>query len=102
MNRQKELKEIVSKLDEDKRKVLAPLLIDIEFLEGRLEELRRLPHIRVDTKNPAKQQITPAGKQYKEMMQSYINAVKVIVSALNKVESSAADELLERLKEFEI
>lgn len=102
MNRQKELKEIVSKLDEDKRKVLAPLLIDIEFLESRLEELRRLPHIRVDTKNPAKQQITPAGKQYKEMMQSYINAVKVIVSALNKVESSAAEELLEKFKEFEI
>ena len=47
MARLEELKEIFEKVDEDKRKLAAPMLRDAEFLEGRLQELRELPFIRV-------------------------------------------------------
>lgn len=102
MERLKQLQDICSRLDDDKKAVIQPLLLDIAFMERRLDELRQLPHIRIHPKNRERQEVTPAGKQYKETMQAYLNAVKVIMSALYKTETSAADELLERLKEFEL
>ena len=89
-------------LGEDRKCVIAPLITEIVFMEQKLENLRQLPHIRVHPRNPEWQEITPAGKQYKETMQAYLNAVKVIMSALYKTDTSAADELIEKLKEFEL
>lgn len=101
MERLQQLQEICSRLDDDKRAVISPLLIEVDFMEKRLAELRSLPHIRIHPKDRARQEVTPAGKQYKETMQSYLTAVKTILTALYKTDTSAADELLERLKEFE-
>lgn len=102
MTRTEQLGEIISKLSKDQQTVIAPLLGEIEFMESRLEYLRSLPHIRTHPKNNAWQEITPAGKQYKETMQAYLNAIKVIMTALQRSGSSEADELAERLKEFEL
>lgn len=102
MNRQEELEKICEKLGEDQQKIIEPLLIDIVFMEQKLRDLRELPHIRTHPKNKARQEITPAGKQYKETMQAYLNAVKVIMTALRRTDTSAADELQEQLKEFEL
>lgn len=102
MDRLQQLQEICSNLDDDKRAVIFPLLTEIDFMEGRLAELRKLPHLRVHPKNQERQEITPAGKQYKETMQSYLNAIKAVLTALYKTDTSAADELLDRLKEFEL
>lgn len=101
MDRLAQLFEISAKLDPDKRTAVEPLLIDIVFMENRLADLRKLPHIRIHPRNPERQQITAAGKQYKETMQSYLNALKVILTAINRQESDAAAELLDKLKEFE-
>lgn len=54
------------------------LLEEKTFLESRLEELRKLPFIKVNPKNPMQQKTTPAGKQYKELLQQYINLVKAL------------------------
>lgn len=101
MDRLTQLFEISAKLDPDKRTAVEPLLTDIVFMENRLADLRKLPHIRIHPRNPERQQITAAGKQYKETMQSYLNALKVIITAINRQESDAAAELLDKLKEFE-
>lgn len=101
MSRLDNLKEIAEALPAEQKNIITPLLSDIDFMETRLAVLRALPHIKVHPKDPSRQRITPAGKQYKEMMQSYLNAMKVIISALNKTETSAADELLKKLEEFE-
>lgn len=101
MDRLTQLLEISAKLEPDKRTAVEPLLIDIVFMENRLADLRKLPHIRIHPRNPERQQITAAGKQYKETMQSYLNALKVILTAINRQESDAAAELLDKLKEFE-
>lgn len=101
MSRLEELTAIAEKLDADKRTAVEPLLIDIVFMECRLADLRKLPHLRIHPKNPERQQVTAAGKQYKETMQSYLNALKVVLTAINRQESDAAAELLDKLKEFE-
>lgn len=96
-----ELKAIFEKVDADKAAVVAPLLPQVVFIEERLEALRAVPHIRIHPKDPARQEITAAGKQYKELMQSYNNTIKVLLMVLYRTESNAADELLAKLKEFE-
>ena len=52
--------------------------------KDRLESLLKVPHIRIHPDNPARQEITAAGKQYKELMQSYLNAIKVLQSTLSR------------------
>ena len=99
MTRLEELQTIFEKVDEDKASVIAPLLPQVVFIEERLRELQKVPHIRIHPKNPARQEITAAGKQYKELMQSYLNAVKVLQMTLGRYaveEKDAFDEWLQQ------
>lgn len=100
MTRLETLKEILKDIKEEERKVIEPLLDDVVFIEERLSELRKLPMIRVHPKNPARQEVTPAGKQYKEYMQSYLNAIKVLQVALNRAGSSEESPLMVALTNF--
>lgn len=101
-NRKKEIYSLFDHADEEERKLIGPLLDQVVFLEERMDELRQLPFLKINPKNPAQQKSTPASKLYKECMQSYMNAIRILLNILRKVESSAADELLERLKEFSL
>lgn len=101
MTRLEKLKQIFEGIDEDKRAVIEPLLDDVIFLEERLAELRKLPTIRVHPNNPARQEVTPAGKQYKEYMQSYLNAIKVLQITLYRAGETGESPLMKALKEFE-
>lgn len=101
MTRLEQLQEIFSSIDDDKKQVIEPLLSDVVYMEERLAALKALPHIRVDRKNPQRQEATPAFKQWKDMQQQYLNALKVLMTALYRVESDAADELMKKLSEFE-
>ena len=92
MTRFERLKEIVSKVDADKAEVIEPLLTDIIFMEERLEELRKLPQLRVSPKDNSIQQVTAAGKQYKETMQAYLNALKVVQTTLSRFAVEEDDE----------
>lgn len=92
-----ELQAIFEKVDADKAAVVRPLLPQVVFLEQRLNDLKDLPHLRTHPKNPARQEITAAGKQYKELMQSYLNAVKVLQTTLGRYaveEQDAFDQWL--------
>lgn len=55
------------------------LVDEILFLEEQMAELKKLPFIIVNKKNPAQQKATPASKQYKEMLQQYNNSVRLLV-----------------------
>lgn len=93
------LKAIFEKVDPDKAAVVSPLLPQVVFMEERLEALRAVPHIRIHPKTPERQEITAAGKQYKELMQSYLNAIKVLQMTLSRYsveEKDAFDEWLEQ------
>lgn len=101
MGRREQLNEIFKNVEENQKQLVDRLLDEIVFLEERMSELKTLPFINVNQKNPAQQKITPAAKLYKECTQSYMNAIRILSSILHKVESSAQDELMKLLGEFE-
>ena len=88
MNRKQELVAIFDQC-EDSKDIIMPMIDDVVFLEQQLTELRKLPFIRVNPKNPAEQKLTPAAKQYKELLQQYNNCIKILSGILRK---DAAEE----------
>lgn len=67
---------------------------DLAFLEERLAELRRLPHLRIDPKNPERQKATPAARQYKEMLQQYTNSLKLFMKICGELEEEEMESPL--------
>ncbi len=99
-NRREELNQIFKDIDKTEKRLIDKLLDEIVFLEEQMINLKKVPFIKINPKNQSQQKITPAAKLYKECSQSYMNAIRILLNSLRKVESSAADELLQRLKEF--
>jgi len=66
--------------------LLRELINDAVFLEAEIEDLRKLPAIKVDPNNPERQKQTAAAKLRKEDMQQYTNIMKILLHA------SGADE----------
>lgn len=83
MGRKEELIQIFDQI-EDTKGVILPMIDDVVFLEDRLAELRKLPFIRINPNNNAEQKVTPAAKQYKELLQQYNNCIKILTGALRK------------------
>ena len=99
-NRREELNQIFKDIDKTEKQLIDKLLDEIVFLEEQMINLKKVPFIKINPKNQSQQKITPAAKLYKECSQSYMNAIRILLNSLRKVESSAANELLQRLKEF--
>lgn len=82
-DRKKELLKVFEDI-EDTKGIILPMIDDVVFLENQLTELRKLPFIRVNPKNPAEQKLTPAAKQYKELLQQYNNCIKILTGIVRK------------------
>lgn len=97
----KALEQFFDIVDDDKKAFALDTLDEYLYFQQKINELRKLPLIRVDKKNPEKQMVTPAGKLIKD----YSNVVDAkrgtLLRILYRVESTAADELLAKLSEFE-
>lgn len=91
-DRRQELINYCCKSDED-RIVFVPLIKEAIFLEKRLEDLKKLPFIKINPKNPAQQKNTPAQKQYKELLQQYTNVIKVLTRATGQDEGDEESPL---------
>lgn len=63
---------------------LLPVIENVVYLEGILEELRQQPKIKIHPTDPTRQKVLPAAKLYKEYMQQYLNAVKILLRAAGK------------------
>ena len=83
MSRKSELLRVFENVDESKD-VILPLIDDVVFLEDRLDELRKLPFIRVNPKDPSQQKSTPASKLYRELLQQYNQCLKTLTGILRK------------------
>lgn len=105
MERKEEVLNICKTLDAETLKLVTPLIDQLVFLEKQLDYLKTLPFIIVKEDDPRKQRVTPAYKQFKDLSQSYLNALKVVNSALGieseTVESPLRTYMNERLKENE-
>ena len=98
--RKAELETICKSLDETAQKSTCELIDHIVFLEKQLSELKQLPFIEVNPKNPMQQRPTPAAKQYKELLQQYNNCIKILLSAAQKNDGEETSPLREYLKKI--
>lgn len=96
-----ELKALFDNLDDDKKKFAYDTIDEYVFFQNKINELKKLPLIRVHPNNPAKQQLTPAAKLIKEYSQVVDAKRGTLLRILYRVETTAEDELLAKLSEFE-
>jgi hypothetical protein len=97
----KALRAFFDNVDADKRQFAYDTIDEYIFFTQRIAELKKLPFIRVDKRNPERQQLTPAAKLVREYSQAVDAKRKTLLMILYKVENTAADELLNVLKQFE-
>lgn len=90
-------KELLKTIEYDP--ALMPLIDEVVFLEGRLEELKKLPFIKVHPKDPTKQKATIAQKQYKELLQQYVNIIRVLIRAIGTDKSDEESPLRKWVKQ---
>lgn len=101
-DREKTLKAFFDNVDEDKKQFALDTVDEYLFFIDRIAELRKLPFIRVDKKNPERQMLTPAAKLIREYSQAVDAKRKTLLMILYRVENTAADELQNILKQFEL
>lgn len=92
MTRRDELMKI---LNEANNSVVSPLIDEILYLEDQLNYLRGLPKIRVNPADKSQQKITPAAKLYKEYLQQYLNAIKLL-SGITKTDVDSDESPLRK------
>ena len=101
MDRKETLRGYFANVDDDKRSFAYDTIDEYLFFLDRMAELKALPLIRVHKNNHARQEITPAAKLIREYSQAVDAKRKTLLMILYRVESSAADDLLAKLAEFE-
>jgi hypothetical protein len=101
VSRKEQLRGYFENVDEDKRSIAYDTIDEYLLFLDRIAELRALPFIRVHPKDPARQELTPAAKLIREYSQAVDAKRKTLLMILYRVESSAADDLLAKLAEFE-
>lgn len=93
--RAKRKEKLMAVVCEDMREVMEITVDKMVYLENRMEELEKLPFIRVNPGNPQMQKATPASKMYKEYFQQYLNAVKVLEKAARSEDKTEISPLRE-------
>lgn len=92
MGRFEELKGYISPLPDDIQAILLPVLRDIVYEEELLQKFRENPRTKTNA---------AMNKAYRQTKQLYNNDLKMLLWQLRQNETSAADELLSVLSEYE-
>ena len=92
MERFEELKSYIAALPADIQAILTPVLRDIVYAEEMLQKFRD---------NPKTKSNAAMYKAYRQTKQIYQNDIKMLLWQLRQNETSAADDLLAKLAEFE-
>ena len=92
MTRFEELKKYIAPLPDDIQAILIPVLHDIVYEEEVLQKFRD---------NPKTKTNAAMYKAYRQTKQIYQADIKMLLWQLRQTETSAADDLLARLAEFE-
>ena len=96
-----ELTAYFDNVDADKRAFALDTIDEYLYFRDQIDQLKKLPLIRVSATDPARQVATPAAKLIKDYSQVMDAKRGTLLRILYRVESSAADDLLSRLREFE-
>ena len=92
MTRFEELKSYIAVLPDDIQAILTPVLRDIVYEEELLQKFRNNPRTKTNA---------AMNKAYRQTKQLYQNDIKLLLWQLRQNETSAADDLLAKLSEFE-
>lgn len=92
MSRLEELKSYIAVLPEDVQAILLPVLQDIVYEEEMLKKFRENPRTKTNA---------AMYKAYRQTKQLYQTDIKMLLWQLKQNETSAADDLLAKLSEFE-
>lgn len=98
--RRAEYDKMFQDVDATERNLVERLIDECVYYEEQMEELKKLPFISVHPQKPNLQKTTAAARLYKEYATSYMNALRILLNILRKVESDEQNELLRRLEEF--
>ncbi len=90
-----------SRVPEDQRQIVENTIDDYLFFASQIEDLKKMPLIRVEKRDPARQQVTAAGKLIKDYSNILDSKSKILLKILEKNGKSEAEELMDRLKDFE-
>ena len=99
--KREKLRGYFANVDEDKRSIAYDTIDEYLFFLERIDELKELPFIRVHKTDRARQELTKAAKLIREYSQAVDAKRKTLLTILYRVESSAADDLLAKLADFE-
>ena len=92
MTRKEQLQQIIYDADPDNEIKTEKLIDEIIFIEENLTKLKELPFIVSNVKKPSIQKITPAAKQYKELLQQYNNCLRLLFKVLDKNNKTDDDD----------
>lgn len=92
MERFEELKSYISALPDDIQAILTPVLRDIVYAEEMLAKFRDNPRTKTNA---------AMYKAYRQTKQIYQQDIKMLLWQLRQNETSAADDLLAKLAEFQ-
>lgn len=95
-----ELRNFFEQVDDDKKQFAFDTIDEYVFFQEQIEKLKKMPQIEVSEKNPARQRLTPAAKLIKEYSQVIDAKRGTLLRILYRVESSAADELMQKLADY--
>lgn len=100
MSRAEQLRKIFKDVDEGKRVIIDRLIEEAVYLEERLTDLKKYPHIKFHPQNPNLQKVTAAGKQYRELLQTYTNLMDKLAKVYGKDEVAEESPLRTFLNKF--
>lgn len=84
MTRKDELIKIFGNVDDSVLTIVEPMIDDLVFIEGQLEDLRKKPFIKYHPEDPTIQKATASGKLYKDLQAQQRDIVRILCSQLHK------------------
>ena len=90
--RKKALLEIIKKTGNDNDIKAEQLIDEIIFLEKQLQELKKLPFLRVNPKNRAIQEETAASRQYAKLEPKYVDALRLLFRLTGDLNGETEEE----------
>lgn len=95
--------ELLEKIEEPLKPTARSIMDEINFLRGRLDDLKKLPFIQTKNGEPTKQRPTPAAKQFKELSQQMNSYIKTLLQIVGKTEDEkVVSPLREYFKKIEL
>lgn len=98
MTRKENLKKVCAGANME---LIENVIDEVIFLEKQLQELKKMPFIKINPANSLQQKTTPAAKQYKEFLQQYNNLIKLLFSVLGQKETDEESPLRKWVKKHE-